>query len=246
VLTLSVTFVGFSLATINYHAWGAEIGETSHERTRVVAAREMFALAGVVVAAALPALLSSDVAVAMQYLGWIFVPLLVVAALATLALSGEPTAVRMMRRNRTSVPLFGTVFADLRFRRLLIVLAVAGIASAIPATLVLFYIADVLRLPHLQGAFLAIYFICGGAALPAWVALARRYGKVPVWAASMALAIVSFVWAYALGPGDAIAFGVICAASVEDSVPGWMKGKGKGWLTAEYAMLPRSTHSRAL
>jgi ribonuclease PH len=37
---------------------------------------------------------------------------------------------------------------------------------------------------------------------------------------------------------------VICAASVEDSVPGWMKGKGKGWLTAEYAMLPRSTHSR--
>jgi len=37
---------------------------------------------------------------------------------------------------------------------------------------------------------------------------------------------------------------VICAASVEETVPGWMKGKGSGWLTAEYAMLPRSTHSR--
>ena len=32
---------------------------------------------------------------------------------------------------------------------------------------------------------------------------------------------------------------VLCAASVEEGVPGWMKGKGKGWLTAEYAMLPR-------
>ena len=37
---------------------------------------------------------------------------------------------------------------------------------------------------------------------------------------------------------------VLCAASVEEGVPGWMRGKGKGWLTAEYAMLPRSTHSR--
>jgi ribonuclease PH len=38
---------------------------------------------------------------------------------------------------------------------------------------------------------------------------------------------------------------VLCAASIEESVPSWMKGKGTGWLTAEYAMLPRSTHTRS-
>ncbi|QBJ77462.1 ribonuclease PH [Aquitalea sp. USM4] len=37
---------------------------------------------------------------------------------------------------------------------------------------------------------------------------------------------------------------VICTASVEESVPGFLKGKGKGWVTAEYGMLPRSTGSR--
>ena len=37
---------------------------------------------------------------------------------------------------------------------------------------------------------------------------------------------------------------VICTASIEENVPGWMRGKGKGWVTAEYGMLPRSTHSR--
>ncbi|MBY0572591.1 MAG: ribonuclease PH [Undibacterium sp.] len=37
---------------------------------------------------------------------------------------------------------------------------------------------------------------------------------------------------------------VICTASIEDKVPGFLKGKGQGWLTAEYGMLPRSTHSR--
>jgi ribonuclease PH len=37
---------------------------------------------------------------------------------------------------------------------------------------------------------------------------------------------------------------VLCTASVEDSVPGWRRGSGEGWLTAEYAMLPRATHTR--
>ncbi len=37
---------------------------------------------------------------------------------------------------------------------------------------------------------------------------------------------------------------VICTASVEERVPGWMRGQGRGWVTAEYGMLPRSTDSR--
>lgn len=37
---------------------------------------------------------------------------------------------------------------------------------------------------------------------------------------------------------------VLCAASIERGVPGWRKGTGEGWLTAEYAMLPRATRSR--
>jgi len=38
---------------------------------------------------------------------------------------------------------------------------------------------------------------------------------------------------------------VFCTASVEEGVPSWLKGKGQGWITAEYAMLPRSTHTRS-
>ena len=44
-----------------------------------------------------------------------------------------------------------------------------------------------------------------------------------------------------------ISFGatrVLCTASVEDGVPGWKRGRGEGWLTAEYAMLPRATRTR--
>ena len=37
---------------------------------------------------------------------------------------------------------------------------------------------------------------------------------------------------------------VLCTASVEESVPSFLRGKGQGWVTAEYGMLPRSTHTR--
>jgi ribonuclease PH len=37
---------------------------------------------------------------------------------------------------------------------------------------------------------------------------------------------------------------VLCTASVEEGVPGWRRGRGEGWLTAEYAMLPRATRTR--
>ena len=37
---------------------------------------------------------------------------------------------------------------------------------------------------------------------------------------------------------------VLCTASVEEGVPGWRRGSGLGWITAEYAMLPRATHTR--
>jgi ribonuclease PH len=37
---------------------------------------------------------------------------------------------------------------------------------------------------------------------------------------------------------------VLCTASVEEKVPGFLKGKGSGWVTAEYGMLPRATHTR--
>jgi len=54
------------------------------------------------------------------------------------------------------------------------------------------------------------------------------------------------VAAYAEG-SCLISFGstrVLCTASVDDGVPGWRRGSGEGWITAEYAMLPRATRTR--
>ncbi|MAI91095.1 ribonuclease PH [Ponticaulis sp.] len=60
------------------------------------------------------------------------------------------------------------------------------------------------------------------------------------------ISIETGVNAYAEG-SCLIKFGnthVLCTASWESKVPGWMKGKGEGWVTGEYGMLPRATHTR--
>ena len=70
-----------------------------------------------------------------------------------------------------------------------------------------------LRAPGASAVFLVLYFLAGAVGMPFWVWLARRTGKKPAWVAGMLLAVAAFVWAYALGPGDLVAYGVICVLS---------------------------------
>lgn len=210
-LSMAVTYFGFSLASIAYQAWGAELGRDAGQRTRLVASREGFGLLGVVLAAALPGLLSSDPALALSWLAWGFLPLLVLLAGVTL-LASPPTPARVVASEPWSAAL-RQVLRDARFRRLLMVFVVNGIAAALPATLVLFFIADVLQAGAWSGAFLSIYFVSGVAFLPLWVALARRFGRVPTWLGAMLLAVFSFIWAWGLGAGDVWPFAVVCLLS---------------------------------
>jgi GPH family glycoside/pentoside/hexuronide:cation symporter len=109
---------------------------------------------------------------------------------------------------RLSAPL-----ADPLFRRLLLVFLANGIAAAIPATLVLFFIADVLQAESSQGLFLALYFIAGGVGMPLWIRLSAAWGKAQAWMLGMVAATLAFVWAWTLGPGDTTAFAAICVLS---------------------------------
>jgi len=110
-------------------------------------------------------------------------------------------------------PSLRRVLADAAFRRLLAVFVANGIAAALPATLFLFFVADVLQADATSGALLALYVIAGAASLPLWVVLASRYGRVSAWLLAMILAIVAFAGASVLGAGDTTAFAVICLAS---------------------------------
>ncbi len=213
VVALTLVYTAYSVAMINHNAWGAELTTDPVGRTRITAVREGLALVGVVIASLAPALLGgaagADAGLA---------PFAIVFAGVTLAcalvLWRAPVAPR--RAAASVVPLATRVaapLADPLFRRLLLVFLANGIASAIPATLVLFFIADVLQAPERQGLFLALYFVAGGLGMPLWVRLSAAWGKTRAWMAGMVAAVVAFVWAFALGPGDTTAFAAICVLS---------------------------------
>lgn len=207
---LALTYLGFSAASVAYQAWGADVGGDPGQRTRLTAAREGFGLVGVVLAAALPGLLSSNMAEGIARLAWILPPLLLVAALITFTKVGAGSTAR---RTEPLWPSLRMVFAQQAFRRLLAVFVANGIAAALPATLFLFFVADVLQAESYSGALLALYFVAGAASLPLWVSLSARLGRVAAWLLAMLLAIVAFGGAGLLGAGDLGWFAAICIAS---------------------------------
>jgi len=209
--SLTLTYLGFSAATVAYQAWGAAVGVDSNERTRLAAAREGFGLLGVVLAAALPGVLAQDLSVGTERLSWLLPPLLVCAAWAGFSRvgpgAGSPGAADPV------APGIRRVLSDGAFRRLLAVFIVNGLAAALPATLFLFFVADVLAADSASAVLLALYFVAGAASMPVWVRLAARFGRVRAWALAMVLAMAAFAGTSLLGKGDVAAFAGICLLS---------------------------------
>lgn len=205
VLGLLVTYTAYSVVSVAHQSWGAMLGGNEAQRARVVAWREALGLVGVVLAAVLPTLAGLGATVVL------FAVMLALGCWAwALALRPVPDAA-------PRVGAIASVWAPLRqpvFARLLGVFMVNGIASAVPATLVLFFVQDQLQAPKaMEPAFLGTYFLCAAASMPLWLRVVARLGLARAWRLGMGLSVLVFAWAAFLGPGDAWAFLVVCALS---------------------------------
>jgi Na+/melibiose symporter-like transporter len=214
---LVLTYAAYSLLSITHQAWGAGLGGNEVQRSRWVAWREGLGLVGVVVASVTPTLLGLpatallfSVALALGWLAWTRAPRPV-----------HPAGAR--RDHAPQQPPAGvtTAYAGIwrpltlgAFRYLLAVFVLNGIASAIPATLVLFFVQDRLQAPPaLEPAFLGTYFVSAALSLPLWMRAVRHWGLSRTWLAGMLLAVAVFAWATTLGTGDAALFLLVCGLS---------------------------------
>ena len=213
-LWLVVTYLGYSLLSVLHQAWGARLGGDAVQQTRIVAWREGFALAGVICASILPTLFGLAITSALLALA-----LAVGLALLRLAPRVQPPTQPCMHpptQPRQLAPAAEPALAVWRvpaFRRLLAVYLLNGIAAAIPATLLLFFVRDRLRTPGLEGLYLGAYFVAAALSLPFWLRAVARLGQARAWSLGMLLALLAFGWAAALGAGDSIAFTLVCLAS---------------------------------
>ena len=207
---LVVTYLAYSQLGIAHQSWGARLGGDELQRGRIVAWREGAALAGVVLASLLPALAGLAamlgvfaLALGMAWWAWSRAPRPVHAgASAAAALQSGPPAALWHPWRRPA------------FRRLLAVFVLNGIASAIPATLVLFFVQDRLQAPPAQEPlFLGTYFVCAALSIALWLRAVARWGLARTWLAGMLLAVAAFCGTAGLGAGDAGLFVLVCALS---------------------------------
>ena len=203
-----VTYIAYSVVSIAYQAWGARLGDGPLERVRITASREGFGLLGVLLSASL---LMPDRA------GWLVLLFVVGAIVAALAIARAPLppargvpAGPMPSIREQLASTWREVSGSQPFRWMLAAFMFNGIATAIPATLVLFYVGDVLQTPERAPLYLVAYFLAAAVGMPAWVRIARVAGLRNAWLFGMALAVFAFVWAFGLRAGDGGAFLAVC------------------------------------
>jgi Na+/melibiose symporter-like transporter len=202
---MAITYTAYSVASVAHQAWGARLGGSEAQRSRVVGWREALALVGVLTAAVLPGTLGLGVTVTtfavLLALGW-----------WAWSRSVRPTASALASAARALPSL--SPLSQPAFQRLLAVFVINGTASAIPATLVLFFVQDRLQAtPAQEPAFLGIYFLFAALSIPLWVRAVGCFGLARTWLAGMALSVAVFIWAATLGTGDIVPFLIVCALS---------------------------------
>ena len=206
IAALLLTYLGFSAASIVHQAWGATLGTDETQLARTVAWREGLGLAGVLLAALTPQLGGASALV-----GVFAFALIVGLALVWRAPDPAPH-----RAAATTSLHWRTLLEPLHNRRFVALLAVfvtSGIAAAIPATLVLFFIRDRLDAAALSGAYLFAYFAAAGLLVPVWLRAVRRWGAARCWLLGMGLAVAAFVWAALLQPGDRWGYALVVVLS---------------------------------
>jgi glycoside/pentoside/hexuronide:cation symporter, GPH family len=199
-VALLICTLAYSGVALLHQSWGTRWGGGPQLRARVTGWREAGTLTGVLLASALPA-----------WLGWpaTSAALTVLLVVGLLGLSCLPaTACRHPQPGAGPSP-----WRLPAFRQLLAVFMLNGVASAIPATLLPFFVADRLQLPHWQAPLLLAYFAAAVLGLPLWVRAAGRWGLAPTWRLGMAVSVLAFAATPWLAAGDGLAFSAICLGS---------------------------------
>ncbi len=205
-LLLMLTYASFSAVTLAHQSWGALLGGDALRQSRLVAWREGLGLAGVLLASVIPVVLGLDVMVGLFWLA---------LGLGWLAWRAAPRpAADAVTGSAAEAGNLWQPWQRAPFRRLLAIFMLNGIASAVPATLVLFFVQDRLQASaEMEPLFLGSYFLSAALSMPLWLAAVRRFGLARCWLGGMGLAVAVFVWASMLGTGDAWWFIAICVLS---------------------------------
>jgi glycoside/pentoside/hexuronide:cation symporter, GPH family len=191
--TLALTYLGFTMTRLPYHAWGGELSDSYAERTRITSFRQTASLGGLILATLVPAWVltrpsatAADVLFAMSVSMITILP--ICAALLYFCVPDRPAAFhadrvdwkRTLRQLRRNGP----------FLRLAIILLLGFIAETFRVTITLFFARDVIGVANV-GIIYVYYFVMGLVAVPFWWWVSNRWGKHRALAGAFGIVIAT-------------------------------------------------------
>lgn len=208
-----LVYFGWSIISIPYLAWSAEISSDYHEKTRISGARELFTIIGALSALLIPYLYSvsesAEDSLYILYLAFVITLFLMLP----ITLLGTKEG-KEMPTQKTSLSTIKTLWQKIpALGRLQSAFVLNSLANALPATLFLFYVELVLEEASKTGPLLLLYFASGIIGMPFWTMLAKKIGKRKSWQASMFLASTAFIFVPFLESGDLVYFMIITFVS---------------------------------
>lgn len=204
---VSLTYLAWTLMSVPYYAWGAELGLKNDGQVRVAAWREGGVILGMLLALIAPLLAAGDSR--MESSAWW---LLLCLMLALVVIWWVPAVHRSQGIGGQNYH-WTRIWSDTGrpARRLLGLHFINTLANGIPATLFLLYAQQVLGLDmRTAGTLLLIYFLCAVFMLPFWSWWASRQGRTRAWQHAVLVAALGFMPAALLGAGDAEWFLLVC------------------------------------
>lgn len=205
--TLAI-YVAGTMNIVPMNAWGAELTDAYHQRSRISGARVVFGLLGTLAALLLVDNTSNEtLADSLKAITVLTIAGLAVSVAAAGFLVPDTGSVTP-GGNRPREALY-LLLRPSPFRRLLLAFLLNGMGNAIPATLFLLYVTHVLEAPDIAGPMLFAYFLCSALSVPLWVAVSRRLGKHRTWGVAVVGSCAFFTIAPFLGAGDVFLYGVV-------------------------------------
>lgn len=207
-LSLGV-YSAWSLVSIPYFAFAADISNSYDENTLFSSSRELFNIFGVLVALTLPYYFGvAEQAGASLLVLWDALSIILPLTLLLFFLSFKEAKHQRKTANFRDVLGFFKLEV-LESKRVFIAFFLNNFANALPATLFLFYVSLVLNSEELSGMLLLLYFASGVLTLPLWIYLSKKISKKTAWIFSMLSASFFFSFVVFLGEGDIVYFAII-------------------------------------
>jgi GPH family glycoside/pentoside/hexuronide:cation symporter len=210
VVLLIVTYSFYSVVYINYASYAVGLSDDYHFKTKIIAYREYSFIGGILCAAILPFFLANIFGEkqAFSLIGAAY--FFLISFFAIIFYKNTKDLKIEKQQNST----FKSLLKIKDLRSFFAIFLLNAITSAIPASLILFYVEEVLKLKEQTGLFLVLYFSGMLFGVYFWSKLSKILNdKIKAWIFAMILTVVSFSWCYFLGEGDLLFYAIICFIS---------------------------------